>query len=207
MPDDWKDLVVTTEKFLTKPDWSEAPSGDFDYMREMLEYPGTVTEITSINNKVPRKLKYKFANLSKVDEYSITDFFINHRGRHLNFWVPVWKNQFTLYTNIVNGDSIISVLPCGFYRIDQGYELIFFQLKNGDYISRLVTAVINMGTYEDIILDKPMTRDITQDEILFFGRLLLARFDNDELVFNFMNNAASECTLTFLELTNEYEES
>jgi hypothetical protein len=64
-----------------------------------------------------------------------------------------------------------------------------------------------MGTYEDIILDKPMTRDITQDEILFFGRLLLARFDNDELVFNFMNNAASECVLTFLELTNEYEES
>jgi len=207
MADDWKNLSITTNKFLVKPDWSEAPSSDFDDLRELLEYPGTITEITNISNKVSRRLKYKYTNLSKDIEYTITEFFINRKGKYSNFWVPIWKNQFTLYTDIHNGDAVLSVSPCGFYRIDQGYELIFFQLKNGDYISRLVDVVVNMGTYEDIILKSPMTRDILQSDIVFFGRLLLARFDNDELIFNFYNNTMSECTLTFQELTNEYEES
>ena len=144
--------------------------------------------------------------MNRETEQELVNFFCQHRGKHRRFWLPIWKNSFTLATPINNGDRVIEIDQCYFHLVDRGYERIFIELTNGAFISRSISVVIDNGTTEDLRLDTPMDRDITQDSIRYFGRILLVRFDTDELDLSFMSDDKTECVLKFKELTKEYGE-
>jgi len=203
--DSWGGLSRTTDRFTKKPNWIQASAVDFDYNRELIEFSGTQLDIYRLSQDAPFSLSYKFTNLSREDEYYIANFFCEHRGKHKRFWIPLWKNMFTLINDIANGDGIITIPNVGFHLIDRGYERIFIELKNGYQISRKVTAVLADGLNENLILDTNMDRVITQDDIKYFSRLLLVRFNDDGLQTKYKADSKSEIELTFYELTNEYE--
>jgi len=203
--DSWGGLSRTTDRFLMKPNWLNAQANNFDFNREITEFVNTVSEIYRLGQDAAFNLTYRFTNLTRADEHYITSFFTNHRGKHKRFWIPLWKNMYTLSSSISTGDGIISIRNVGFHLVDRGYERIFIELKNGYQISRKVTAVLQNGLTEDLILDGTIDRDITQDDIKYFSRLLLVRFTDDSLELKYSTDSTSSIELSFLELTNEYE--
>ena len=80
-------------------------------------------------------------------------------------------------------------------------------LKNGDYISRQVLGMTTSPTppHPNIMaLVTPLDRVVKTTDIELFGRLILCRFDQDELELKHDTPHRSECDLSFRELPKEY---
>lgn len=169
--------------------------------RELYQYLGTRLQIYSLGSLINHTLKYQFTNVSKQDEYMLTSFFIGCQGKLKRFWLPYYKNSFVLAVPFLGGD-VVETVNTGFNEVDRGAERIFIKLKNGTFYTREVTAVVDHGTTELIVL-KTTLPAITQNEIHFFGRLFLVRFNEDECMFDFKSNTTSSCTLTFQEVYQE----
>lgn len=207
MADDWQDFVTTSTVLTKKPNWIEEPVSSFEDNRELISYPGTDMDIYNLNDLLSHTITYNYTNLTKDDEYYFVNFFLTQQGKLKRFWLPWWKNSFTLYESIKTNDTIINIEYCRYDKVDKGYERFFILLKNGDYISREIIAVVEHIGYESMIIHTAMDRNIEQNDIVFFGRLLLVRFDIDELEFDFLNNKVSELSIPFKELQiNEYQE-
>lgn len=205
MADDWQDFVITSTVLTRKPNWVEEPVSSFEDNRELISYPGTDMDIYNLNDLLSHTITYKYSNLTKDDEYYFVNFFLTQQGKLKRFWLPWWKNSFALAESISSGDTVITIEHCRYHTIDQGYERIFILLKSGYFISRKVLGVVQSGNNENILLQTEMDRNIEQNDIVFFGRLLLVRFDIDELEFDFLNNKVSELSIPFKELPHEYE--
>jgi len=199
-------VVLGADMFLPSPEWGVEPDVDFDYMRDELQYPGTKIELTAIENRLPYTLKCNFRNLTKSAEYVLLTWWFSQRGRYEKFWLPMWKNSYSLYADITAGDTIIYINQCNFHLIDIGYEHLYILTKAGNYVIMRVDAVVNNGDYETVVLREGVSASIRQSDIRYFSRLFLVRFDNDALAMRHINDSASECTMTFRELINEYDE-
>ena len=204
MSDSWLNLSRTPDRFLLRPNWKTSPKSIFDDNRELIQFTGTVLDIYNLGDKIGRTITYGYTNVNREDEYYLVNFFCNHQGKLRRFWLPEWKNAFVLYENISAGDTTITIENCFFSLVDQGYERIFIELKNGDILSRSVSAVIASGYLEYIHLNNTIDRDISIDDIRYFGRLLLVRFDDDILNLSFRSDSVTKCSCTFKELPHEY---
>jgi hypothetical protein len=198
--------ISNSDIFLPSPEWGVEPDVDFDYMRGELQYPGTKIELTAIGDRLPYTLKCNFRNLTKSAEYVLLTWWFSQRGRYEKFWLPMWKNSYSLYADITAGDTIIYINQCNFHLVDAGYEYLYILTKAGNYVIMMVDAVVNNGDYETVVLREGVSTSIRQSDIRYFSRLFLVRFDNDTLSMRYINDAASECTMTFRELVNEYDE-
>jgi len=203
----WLDLSRTNIKFLFKPNWINTLPLNFNLNREILQFSGTKSEIINVHNYTGYNITYCFTNLNKETEFDIVNFFCSRKGKLERFWIPLWKNIFTLYSDILINSNSINVYGSNFYLVDKGFERIFIHLKNGDYITRKIIASISHGIYETLFLASGIDRIITNDDINCFGRFLLVRFDQDDLNIEFVNNTCSTCELKFIELPFEYEVS
>lgn len=206
MSDSWQGLTRTTYKWLLQPDWNTTPSMSTNFNRTLTKYDFTGVDLYELSANYPLSIQYGYTNLTKEDEYKIINLFNTRKGRLKRFWLPMWKNEFKLVSAVTAGDNILTVNNTFWRKIDQGYERIFIQLKNGDYISRKISAVIQDGANENIILETTINRDIALSDVKYFSRLLLVRLDDDNLNMNYQSHLVSDCTLNFFELVDEYAE-
>lgn len=206
MADDWQDLTLTTEKFTYAPNWLQFPQRDFIYNRELTNYPGTTTHTYNLWSGIADVVDYYFTNLTKEDEYNITDFFCRMRGRYGRFWLPIWKNQFELSSSIQQFDDTITIHNAYLKDVMTDYEFhIFIKLYNGDMISRLVTDVAPGASDTEIItVQSFFDRNINQNQIQYFGKLCIVRFDQDDLNLSFLCANSSETRIRFHDPLREY---
>lgn len=206
MPDSIANLTRTTDLFSLKPNWAETPKIDFEFYREVIQFVQTSINIYDLGEDTPSMMVYGYTNVNREDYYYITDFFINHQGKLQRFWLPVWKNAFELVSDISSGDNIITIRNVYFNLIERGYERIFIELKNGDFITRSIMTVVDDGDEENMFLNTSINRDISINDIKFSGRLMLVRFDDDDLDIDHRSDAVTEIQLNFKELPHEYGE-
>jgi len=199
-------LSRTSDLFRLKPNWMDTPKVDFEFYREVIQFVQTSIDIYNLGEGVPSMMSYGYLNVDREDYYYIVDFFVNHQGKLQRFWLPVWKNAFELTADISSGDSIITIRNVYFNLIERGYERIFIELKNGDFITRSIMTVVSDGDDENIFLNTAIGRDISTSDIKYFGRLMLVRFDADELPIDYRSDKVTEIELGFIELPHEYEE-
>lgn len=206
MPNDLQGLGSTNKIFIREPNWIVNPKSNFDFSREMNQFVGTTLNIYNLTNSVASDFSYTYSSLSKENEYYFTNFFCDRRGKFKKFWLPYWKNPFTLQSDISLGDSVLTIDSANYNLIDQGYERIFIKLKTGSIISREVLAVVNNGTSEDIFLKTVINMNIKISEIKFFSRLLLVRFNQDEMEIKYYSDNKSDVQFSFKELPFEHDE-
>lgn len=206
MSHSYEDITRTSRKFTLKPDWVQPPEGDFRFNRDMLRFPGTISEMYNLGSAISRSIKYKFTNLSKADELYILEFFRDCQGRLVRFWLPVWENAMRLYTSIATFDEYLYVYNVRFYSQYYEHERIFIETTTGDVITRHVVGSTGdpADPYEVLQVETPMDRNLTQDDIAFFGRYLLVRFDIDELEVRMITDEVSELVIPFVEVVHEY---
>lgn len=211
MPNDYADLIISgrvgSTLFTVKPDWYFGVKRDFMYNKEVFDYPGGIRNIHNVTDRVAHKFGAKWTNVNKSDEYYILNFFVARQGMLELFWLPQWKNTFILQSDISIFDDTIIVTDGFNADTFQGYERIFIEKNNGDIITRHITNVIDNGDgTETLHLETLMTQNITINDVSYIGRLLLTRFDQDELVMEHITSHASQCdiTATFIEAPQEY---
>jgi len=205
MADSWEDLFDVTERFMMKPNWIDTPKSNFEPAREIIQASGTSIDLYDL--AIPgRRWTYGYTNMSKEDEHYILDFFTDRQGRLKKFWLPIWKNCFRLDSDVIGHDKFIDIENVFLHDVDTGLDRIFFEMIYGDYISRMVYAVIEIGNVDRLALWTKMDRGFSQNQIKYFGRLAMVRFDIDDLEIDFKSDQYSTCTIDFKELPDEYTE-
>ena len=183
------------------------PMRDWEHNVEVYQYGEGITRIHDISSHTAHIYKALWTQIKKSQEYELLAFFVSRVGRYKNFWLPQWQNVYRLYEDVQAWDDSVRVHYGFFTDTFQGYERFFMELKDGSKIVRHIVSVTNGGDdTETFHLERAMDRNISQDDILFFGKLVLTRFDQDEIEFEHHTSDSSDCNLmaSFLELTEEY---
>jgi hypothetical protein len=179
-------------------DWLKHPSQGLEPFRTPIQYPGTGIRIRKISDEIQIKFTASFTNMTKAIENNLLEYFKDHKGRLKAFWVPVPKNYFFATSDIGISDTTIQIKNVSpiFLR---GYERMFIldQFGNFNY-----AKILNL-TSSVMTIDAPIGA-ILKSNISIFGKLIWARFDQDEISSHYISPGISETDISFLELPKEY---
>ena len=208
MADSWEDLGSVTDVFTIKNDWDTNPSQGFEPYRTVIQYPGSGIKLRNITDDVAISFVLHFCTKDKSEENALLAFFYARRGRASAFWLPVPKQVWELSADVNLTFPKLLVLVNSDPQWLRGYERMFMLLKNGDYISREVVSITTVNApplnpnIMTVVTD--MDRVVKPADVEMFGKLLLVRFDQDELELKHDSTALAECDLSFKELPKEY---
>lgn len=207
MADDYQDLG-SYERFPLVPNWASTPESSYIIARWLVNMSGTVDSLQSITDNAPLIFNAKFLIYDKSDEYDFLDFFYSRKGRHGKFWIQHPASCFILTKTANLGGTSINCEPNKAHLNYQGYERIYILMNTGDVITRKVGAV----TYDDVDdevdleLVTALDREITITNYQMVGRMLLVRFEEDNLVVESHSSEVSEVKCSFRELPEEYDD-
>ena len=190
--------------FPLEPNWATLPRSSVRMGRKIHRHEGTIDLIEFITDDAPIVLEMGFTVVEKSEEYDLLDFFYSRLGRHEKFWITWPREQF-----ILNRDHNTSeaTLDCELNSANlqyQGYERIEILMNNGDKVVRQITSIAADETEVELSLDTVLDRDITTDGYIKISRLLLVRFDIDELSMVAETDYVGDFVIRFYELVNEY---
>jgi hypothetical protein len=192
----------TSTIFNIRPEWSREPNMEIQFGRELIQYDAAMTQFRFLTSELGWKVTAEYFNIDKAVEYSLLDFFHQRKGKLSRFWLPAWAQYFTLAQDISPlATTFFLAEDNSFQYVYRGYERFFMLLKNGHIITRKITASLGNGEYS---VASAFDRAITPADISLFGKLLLVRFDQDEIAMQHDTTDLSTCTLTFQELAKEY---
>jgi len=205
MSNDVQDLSRTQLRWMRKPNWASPPKREFDLNRVIHQDGATTVEITSLNDLLPYSLRYRYTNVNKAEEKELLEWFEARRGRTQRFWVPAWKELYTLSYDAVMYDDHLVIDNAGCFDAYQGNERIFILTHDGDLITRHVTSVaVGPANTELLYLATVLQRDVLVSQVAWFGRFLLARFDKDGLNMKYETAHVSQVDVNLRELIREY---
>lgn len=199
----------STPVFPLEPNWVSQPSTNISLSRNLLAYRGTKHSIFPITDDAPITFEAHFTIYEKSDEDTFLDFFHARRGRNQRFWVKHPRQHFALKETASNGALSMVCYPNSAHDQFQGYERIYVVMSTGD----IVTRKVNSATYSsdddeiNLAINSALDRDITISNQILIGRVLLCRFDSDELSVSHVTTTTCEFSLKFYELVKEYEEA
>lgn len=204
MNDSILDLAAcgTTTIFRILPEWSREPGMEIQFGRDLIQYDEAMTQFRFLTSELGWKVTAEFFNISKAVEFSILDFFHQRKGKLNRFWLPAQSKYFVL-DDVIPNFATTFFLPENntFQYVYRGYERFFMLLKNGDMLTRKISASHGSGEYS---VTTAFDRVIAPEDISLFGKLLLVRFDQDEVSMQHDTTDLSSCSLTFQELGKEY---
>lgn len=190
------------ERLETAANWSAEVKSKILQAKTVLQFPGTIKQSVEQSSYRPMELSKGFL-LGRADAYDFIDFWINREGRHGAFWVYSEFSQFRLAQAVTSSDTI---LTCNYNYFDlacQGHERLYLFLKNGDRITRKITAAEKVSGNLELTVSA-INQDIALSSIKQFGRCVLARFDSDKLSCKYLNSGTMEVRIGFKELIREY---
>ena len=198
----------TADLFTLNPNWATIPKTTPQALRRLIGFQGTADTLQSLGNVPALTFDEFFTIYNKTDMKYFLDFINDHKGRWGRFWVRHPKTFFNLKSTAGIGSVIIYVERNEFDWIYQGYERFYFQLANGDIITRQITSVVEDDLNDRIELHFTggLDRNIYTTTPHIMGRLLLVRFDNDEFSLSIKNQLIAEVSIRVVELIQEYGE-
>jgi hypothetical protein len=184
--------------------WAESISAEYLLSRKLLSYVGGVSTFEAMAPECPVALDVSFLCASKQEEHELLTFFVSRKGRLQRFWFKHPAAAFSLLQPALAGASGLYCSRNYFELVYQGYERIYIMMNSGDLVARKITSCTS-GTYHTYIgFDTALDRDITLDNHVRIGRLLLGRFDSDLAKFKFASAVVSTMPVKFTELVKEY---
>ena len=205
--DSWADLGSVTDKFLLGCDWQSQPTKGVEPFRTVIQAPGTGIKLRNITDDVQHVFSMHFSNMSKTDENDLLSFFAARRGRASAFWLPIPESYWKLNVDTDLATPNFLVLDNSDPQYLQGYERLFMLLRSGDYLCRQVFSVTTPGgpgLPNLMTVVTALDRVIKKNDPELFGRMILCRFDQDEIELQHDTPDLSETDIAFRELPKEY---
>lgn len=202
------DDIADTEGLQLFPlpvNWADDPQNQIYSPRILVQYPGTVMGLYPLSSNAPFSVRAGFLTANRQEQYDLIDFFNRMRGKHGRFWLKHPKTAFTLKQDAIAGAAFLSVENNDALDQYQGYERVYIERIDGSVIIRKIGIQI-IANQHTLAFTTPLIAGLSTNECRIIGRLLLVRFDKDELVMKLDSETVSEPVLTFKELINEYSE-
>ena len=121
------------------------------------------------------------------------------RGKQKAFWLPNFDKNFELYSDITNGDSIISIADCGYTKYISGTigtKAIRINKTDGTSVIRKVLSSDVREGFEQLSLDSAITEDIPITSVANMEFLEKVRSDTDSMSLKYENNIEAKLLLT-----------
>lgn len=172
----------------------------------IVEYIGTISDITSHTDRRPITFTNRIQLHSMQDLDTLLQFIDDHKGRLKKFWYFMRTTDFTLQTDFSTGATDIDLDVNGYEDIFVDTDRIYFLLTNGDILTRRVTNVVYDSTNNKnvVSITPSLDRDLNVADINYFGRVLMVRFDLDKFSMKHEANSVAITNLRFIELPTEY---
>jgi hypothetical protein len=189
----------TTPIFPSDPDWASQPAITESTGREVIQYGKGCAKYRILTHDINYSFTLNFFNISKLYEYTLIKFFHDRKGMLERFWIPFPASTFNLSADIA-ATTHCTIIDTYFADVYQGYERIYIVNLAGDKISRKISS---MSGRTQINVSSAFPATLISN-ISLFGRILLCRFDQDELSFTHEATDKSICSIKFCELSKEY---
>ena len=172
---------------------------------KFFQFTGTKTDVTRIIDGIGQVVECTYTFATQQDQFNFLKFFEDRKASYHKFWLPIWSSTFKLDQPVYNGNDKIYITPSYFSQGYQGYERVWFLLKDGSKIVRKIIDAKDLEDKEELTLDTALDRDITMDDIEIFGRFILARFGENEIEFEYKTTYYAQAQVKFYELVAEYD--
>lgn len=189
------------ELFSFYPDWITTPSQKREICVTDNIYDGTIHSLDFYRGPV-KTIKFK---LTDVDTrlYSILIFFSDMAGRAKKFWMADPFDLFTVNDIILDTEQRVRIEKLSNIYL-HGKEVIYFELKNGDRITRAIDSYTQGSDYTEFVLHSTLpsfgVADVARCSLVYLGR-----FDQDNLDIDYDTDKVAHCDVSFIELLEEYE--
>lgn len=206
MADSISGLGATIPIFSAALDWGKEVSYGLTPFRTIVQYPGTITSIYDDEEMKPESFSFTATLLYEEEIYDFLDFFKSRMGRWQKFWYFIDRSDFLPQDDFDVGSSSIKILNDGYYAFENHRICIY--LWNGDKIVREVTNASPSldGSYISLDIDTAMDRDVFVEDVRMIGRVVLCRFDVDDIQVNYTTTYGATVSVRFYELVKEYSE-
>jgi len=205
MADDIRDLG-SAGLWRPRGNWGTLPDYDFDTARQEVAYKGTVTAVEEFTPERPHKLEFEIQLRDHSEQFDFLEQFHAVLGMHNRAWLVLPLTMFRLVTQATATDTVIEVARCEFdYR---GFERIAILLKDGDLITRAITASNfdeNSGTLFLSFADG-LDRVIAPDDVLSIATMPLIRLGLDAVTLEHDTDGVASVSVKVVELVNEYSD-
>lgn len=163
---------------------NQVENGQFTYARMLEDYDNLVSLPERYDTAGQAFPTQKFLWLldgrqKKIEFYK---FLYRVRGRQKVMWVPSWREDIELRTNIAPGSALMSIGNVGFSTLgidDRKRHLIFIMADGTFQYRRIESAAFVSAQEETLTLNRPFYSGLTKDAVLMVCYLNLARLDND----------------------------
>jgi len=188
------------------PDYSNGIDKTIIPTYNLIEYTGTISTIEQNSTLKPLTIKKRIQLHSMEDLNTFLTFFDTHKGRLKKFWCFLRTTDFTLDDDIANAATEIDIKLNGYADTFRNTDRIYWTLTNGDSIVRRVTDAVDdtLNDQTTLIITPSVDRAVDMSEVVYFGRVLMVRFDIDKVNISFESNSVAVLNLRFLELPTEY---
>jgi len=212
MADDIGTGYADKEMLLIEPDWIEEIGSRIQGERRLIGYGSTVFELSSINTDAPINLELNYPIENYENKYDLIDFFNSRKGKVESFWYVHPARFFTLQSNYTADDEYINCFRNYSHLWTQALSSqydwgIYIKMRNGDLITRKVTGITDVvdPSASYVYLDEVIPRNINQTNHYLIGKMLVGRFDNDELSLQMESNNQGIANLKLQENYREYQ--
>lgn len=194
------------ELFLSKPNWSNPFSLDFDFGRETIDYG-----VGRIGHRLPKNThkvlrKGTFLGKSRSEVVELMRFFLRMKGQRGEFYAPSLTDE-------VNASSIsggfVNVAGLELYRAlkdDVTNKALFARKRDGTYLVSKISAVANNSGDTRLTLTTSWGT-VNLDTLFSISLMSMWRFATDTLTVDWINSNVANLVMSFRSLENQASES
>jgi len=159
----------------------------------------TKRQILTISETIDGQ-QFTFVQENDEDRYNLRLFFNTVKGRKNPFWLPSWKTDFKL--SQTNAGASLYIENDKYTEYFENLTDMHIIFRDGyDHPTKIVSIAEVDEDEEFLVVDSVPASGLPLDSEI--GFLYFVRFNQDNLIFEHVENEKSLCTLTFKELREE----
>jgi hypothetical protein len=193
------------EVFLTKPNWANAISVEFDDNRDTMDTGVGLIDVQRYTDftSIMETMNFTLMTTGAVDE--MIGFFMRQKGAQLPFWTPTRTRDLVRVGGGTAGNTGLRVEGHDFhtaYNQDEVFNTLAVQFPSGCWQLNRIESMNKDTDGNTVLTMVDKWEENTANSTICFA--LMSRLVGDRLVVNWETNSVAEISLTFKALPTRY---
>ena len=188
-----------------RPSFEDVKDGRMDdFVYEGAAFGVATPWKTTSENRRRFQIPFVFGTRGEIKEFR--SFVQTHGGRLSGFWVPTWRNEFRVTSDESSSSTSITFDYCGFttkFNTSKNQYRHIAVLTWGKIEAYGITASVDNADGTETITITPGLTTALDASASVVCPLIFARFSDDKLEYDYLNDSTAVVTASFTELPKE----
>lgn len=189
----------STEVLARKHNWINGLPTDYRRRTSILDYQAGEVYMDDLPGLPHLVSTYRTLLEDKADIVEWRQRLFDLRGRHADFWFPLWHRNFEIVGTIGVSDDTFSIKSLDFadaYDPNDGRQDIALLHRDGTwYYRRIIAAAPGAGNTDTLQIDSTLGISCTNDDFTVATFLMMSRFDSDAVEIAYHTDCLAECVV------------